>query len=167
MRKVIVLFAVFSSMSVSTNAESFIEGGVGSQFGGFLGAKYSVTTGSNRYFLGAGVSDFEGASGREYGVSIGWENALSRKHSLGVFVLTEDYDVYTPATFSQEAGLQPGTLESVTSNYIAGSYTFYFSGNDRAGVLAGASLGKKYIHSDFDNGFESGMTVGFQLGYQF
>ncbi|WP_299599447.1 hypothetical protein [uncultured Microbulbifer sp.] len=167
MKTFLVLFGVFLSMSVSASNQSFFEVGVGSQFGGLLGAKYAVAAGENRYFLGAGVSDFRGTSGREYGVSLGWERALSRKHSLGAFVLTKNYDVYTPTTFSQEAGLQPGTLESVVSNYIAGSYTFYFNGSDSQSVVAGASIGKKYIHSDFNTGLKSEMTFGFQLGYQF
>lgn len=164
MKKLALLSALLPSLAIADVDTSFGLG-LGTQYGGLAGFKFSVTLDNNSLYAGAGLATHPD---RGAGVTLGWERALHDKHSVGVALRTrETWDARY--RFHPETGTRlldyddDGAFES----RLSGTYTYYFSGTGQAGFLTGLSAGKTYRHTDWSDGFRSGMEYGFHFGYQF
>lgn len=162
-----LLSGLLSSL-VHADVETHFGVGVGTQYGGGPGLKYSLGNTTNKFYVGAGRTDFFRGGVEEYGVTLGWEKSLTKKHSLGMAVRTRtllgggsyqiDSDsgqpVYSPVKDGYEA-------------FAAGTYTYYFKDAQESGFLTGLSLGKSYRRNNVQSEFKSGMEYGLFFGYQF
>ncbi|SDJ54480.1 hypothetical protein [Microbulbifer yueqingensis] len=163
MKIIAAVCALLPSLAMAATDSQFGLG-LGTQYGGLAGFKYSVDLGSSKLYAGAGLAG-QGTSsmGREYGFSLGWEAALTDRHALGLVVRTkrpQDNEVaLSPAPY--------GRYKVRYESFIGPSYTYYFRGSDQEGFLTGFTAGKSYLSSNRDQEFKSGLDYGFHLGYQF
>ncbi|WP_288130279.1 hypothetical protein [Microbulbifer sp.] len=165
MRILTILLALFPAWA-SAAFDSQFGLGTGTQYGGAVGMKYSLNGENNKFYIGAGRSDFfEGDE--DYGLSLGWENALTNKHSLGLGIRTKTRPVggyYLTGTAEQPRRKE---LKKRYESFVAGTYTYYFTSNNEPGFLTGLSVGKTYQETNITSGFKSGIEYGAFLGYQF
>lgn len=138
--------------------------GLGTQYGGLAGFKFSIDLDSSKLYAGAGLGG-QGTSstGEEYGFSLGWEKALTNQHALGIVVRTKRPQ-------DNELALSPapyGTYKIRYESFIGANYTYYFRDADTSGFLTGLTVGKSYLSTNREQVFESGMDYGFHFGYQF
>ncbi|WP_444909138.1 hypothetical protein [Microbulbifer sp. TRSA005] len=173
MKSVIFAGILFPSFAfASANLNNHLSLGVGTQYGGLLGIKYSTTYGTDTFYIGGGLAD---NLDEEYGITLGWERSLNPKHSLGLLVRTKELDwehyIYensnllsaSPNNKSLSEFKYKGRYES----YIAGSYTYFFNRYDEASLLGGISLGKSYLKTNKDGSFRDGTELKLHFGYQF
>ncbi|WP_444921655.1 hypothetical protein ACJJID_04410 [Microbulbifer sp. CnH-101-G] len=171
MKSLIFVGILFPSFAFA-NMDNHFSLGVGTQYGGLLGIKYSTINGPNTFYIGGGLADnFD----EEYGISLGWERSLSPKHSLGLLVRTkelswehyiyENSNLLTTSPNDQTSAKfkYKGRYES----YIAGSYTYFFNRYDEASLLGGVSFGKSYLKTNKDGSFRDGTELKLHFGYQF
>lgn len=167
MKKLAILCAALPSLAAA-DVDSQLGLGLGTQYGGFAGFKYSVNLDANKVYVGAGLAGPTGDRDHEYGITVGWERALTERHALGLFVRTKkresgdgvflDYST-TPPTISP--------MNKRYESFIGGSYTYYFTGSGEPGFLTGLSAGKTYKNTNIKSEFESGIEYGLHFGYQF
>ncbi|WP_323844701.1 hypothetical protein [Microbulbifer magnicolonia] len=167
MRTVVVLCAILPSLAMA-DVDSQFGLGLGTQYGGFAGFKYSMSLNTNKIYVGAGLAGPTGDRDDVYGVTLGWEKAITDKHALGLFVRTKKREngdgVYLDYSTS------PPDIVSMNKRYesfIGGSYTYYFGKSSEAGFLTGLSAGKTYENTNVKKEFESGIQYGLHFGYQF
>lgn len=144
--------------------------GLGSQYGGLAGLKYTLGTESNRFSVGAGVRDSHRDRDDLYGIAFGWEKLLGQHHTLGAFVRTKrDQDVNLIVDMEQgpNGPVYTTVPDDLYQHFIGASYTYYFRPASESGFLGGINLGKTYQYSDSRRNWQDGVDVSIQLGYQF
>jgi|GEM_PF-660617 len=168
MKQLAVIFALFPVCALA-DMDSQYGLGLGTQYGGVAGLKYSLSGESNKFYVGAGRADFfHTDEPEEYGLTLGWERALNEKHALGLALRTQTSDgegYYYPAGYF---GLEERTRrEDGYEAGLFGTYTYYFSGTHQSGFVAGANIGKLYRKDNVASYFRSGTFTGVHFGYQF
>ncbi|WP_237065511.1 hypothetical protein [Microbulbifer guangxiensis] len=164
MKKLALISALLPCLAMADVDTSFGLG-LGTQYGGLAGFKFSVNLDNNSLYAGAGLASHPDSRA---GLTLGWERAMFEKHSFGLaFRIRETWDAQyrlQPETGTRVFDYDDdGSFES----RLSGTYTYYFTGAGQAGFLTGLSAGKTYRHTDWNGGFRSGMEYGFHLGYQF
>ncbi|WP_250461073.1 hypothetical protein [Microbulbifer litoralis] len=162
MKKIAAILAILPSLALSDTGPQFGVG-LGTQYGGLAGFKFSLNMDSSKVYAGAGLAETGGSLGNEYGFSVGWEKELNDNHALGLVARTkrpEDNEV----TWSPAPG---GVYKIRYESFIGVNYTYYFNGTDEHGFLTGLTAGKSYINSNYEQEFQSGMDYGVHFGYQF
>lgn len=168
MKLLAVLFALFPVCALAQMNSQFGMG-LGTQYGGVAGLKYSLSGESDKFYVGAGRADFfHSDDPEEYGLTLGWERALNEKHALGLALRTKTWDaegLYYPAGYY---GLDTLTRKKDGYEYgMLGTYSYYFSGTHQSGFVAGANIGKLYRKDNVASYFRNGAFIGAHLGYQF
>lgn len=177
MKQLALLGALLPSLAMADIDTSFGLG-LGTQYGGFAGIKYSAGINTHKFYVGAGFANLPRAHDDEYGLTLGWEKALFDRHSLGLAIRTKKDDIpggFYPDPTSDQPTLVP--YKDTYRSFIAATYTFYFNSYDEAGFLTGLSVGKTYRHNSVTDhpeyflepreGFDSGVEYGLYFGYQF
>jgi hypothetical protein len=148
MRNLIILLLAAYSINSSFAKQDF-SAGFGYDYGGVLGAKYSIRDQDNHYFASLGV----------IGAAVGYQKITDEeeKHLFGLF-----------------AGVEELTSED---GFIGLNYNYYANGFDNEGWVVGLSLGIRRTDGDpLDIGgifgteqreTESKALVGLSLGYSF
>lgn len=167
MKKLAVLCAIIPSMAMAdTNTQLGL--GLGTQYGGFAGIKYSANLDKNTFYVGAGFSK-PPHDNDQYGVTLGWERTLTDKQALGFAARTRKWST-EGANFI--IGSYPDNFTTVAGkdgyeSFIAATYTYYFTRSSEPGFLTGLSAGKTYQNNNVISKFQSGMEYGVYFGYQF
>lgn len=162
MKKWIATLAILPSLALG-NTDSQFGIGLGTQYGGLAGFKFSLDLDSSKFYAGAGLAGTGGSKGEEYGFSLGWEKSLNNKHALGLIARTKrpkDNDFSWPVAPN-------GVYKIRYESFIGVNYTYYLKDADESGFLTGFTAGKSYLNSNYEQEFESGMDYGFHFGYQF
>ncbi|MFC6979124.1 hypothetical protein ACFQH7_10090 [Microbulbifer taiwanensis] len=143
--------------------------GLGTQYGGLAGIKYSATMDNDKIYLGAGLASPSSDRNIAYGISIGWEKALTDKHALGLAVRTKKREGGGYRSYWDSDATPPTHIHAKKryESFVAATYTYYFNNAYEAGFLTGLSAGKTYMNTNVKKEFESGMEYGLYFGYQF
>ena len=159
---------VFLPALAQADVDSQFGLGLGTQYGGVAGFKYSLGNTSNKFYVGAGRADFFHGDKEEYGLTLGWEKALTEKHSLGVALRTRTLQGGGNYLIDSNNG-QPvyAEVKDGYESFAAGTYTYYFNNSQETGFLTGLSAGKSYRRNNVRSDFRSGMEYGVFFGYQF
>lgn len=166
MKALLVLIALLPACALA-QVDSQFGLGIGTQYGGALGLKYSLNLDSSKLYIGAGRADFFDEN-EKYGVTLGWENLLNDHHALGIAVRTRtmpgggNYVLIDDLGQSQSVGVKDGY-----EAFVNGTYTYYFDSPKDAGFLTGVSIGKEYRRDNVVSEFKSGIGYGVFFGYQF
>lgn len=142
MYKSILLAATLLASSTALANDNKIAAGIGFQYGGALGVKYSFdTSDQSRFFISAGL----------VGGAVGYEYAFSEKNALTFSVGSE--------AIASEKGF--AMLE----------YGHYFQGRSNSGWKVGGGIGivredQGSWFADYGKTDTSGI-IAFNLGYQF
>lgn len=166
MKKLVVFCAILPSFAMA-DTDTQLGLGMGTQYGGFAGVKYSANMDTNKFYVGAGLSDVPHGTYR-YGLTLGWETALTDKHALGIAVRTKELDGggnYIIGSYPDNFTTVP--VKDGYESFIGATYTYYFNKSIESGFLTGLSAGKTYRHNNVQNELRSGMDYGVYFGYQF
>lgn len=166
MKKLAVLCAIIPSMAMADTDTQFGLG-LGTQYGGFAGIKYSLSMDTNKVYVGAGLAGYTSGDD-QYGITLGWEKALTDNHTLGLAVRTKKQE--SGSGYFVDGSTTPPSLVPMKKRYesfIAATYTYYFGKSTEAGFLTGLSAGKTYKNTNVEQEFKSGMEYGVYFGYQF
>lgn len=164
MKRMAIFCSILPTLAVA-NVEHQVGIGLGTQYGGLAGIKYSIKADTDKVFMGIGFAD---RTDEEYGITLGWEKALTEKHALGLAIRTKSRQ--GGGNYLTDPYTTPPTYTPVKDGYesfIAGTYTYYFRSSSDAGFLTGLSVGRSYIHNNVRDEFLSGMEYGLHFGYQF
>lgn len=167
MKKLAILCSVVPTLAMA-DIDSQFGLGLGTQYGGFAGIKYSANLDSNKFYVGAGFSK-PPHDNDEYGVTLGWERALTDKQAVGFAARTRKLST---GGGNYIIGSYPDDFTTVVGkdgyeSFIAATYTYYFTKPTESGFLTGLSAGKTYRKNNVVSEFRSGMEYGVYFGYQF
>ncbi|MCA0892258.1 hypothetical protein [Microbulbifer agarilyticus] len=165
---IILLLPITALADTSSQFDTQFGLGLGTQYGGVAGLKYSIRGNSNSFYIGAGRADFFKSDDERYGLTLGWEKSLSEHHAIGVAVRTRT-DPLDGAYIATTIDGQPAYMEAKGryESFLAGTYTYHFKPSSEPGFLTGVSIGKTYSASNYRNEFLSGLDYGMHFGYQF
>lgn len=168
MKTLAVIFLLIPTLALA-DMDSQFSLGLGTQYGGAAGLKYSLSGESDKFYIGAGRADFFDRNyGERYGITLGWERLLSDNHAIGIAVRTRT-DPRDGAYITQTVDGQTERREfkSRYDSFIAGTYTYYLNSATEAGFLTGVSVGATYYKSNVRSSFRSDPDFGVFFGYQF
>lgn len=164
--KNLLLICFFFPAIASAEVNSQLGFGLGTQYGGLIGFKYSIRSDSNTFYTGFGLAD---STYEEYGFTLGWEKNLAEKHAFGFLVRTKESKSLTGASIT-DSSVTPSRkiiLKDGYESFLAGTYTYYFSRFDEPGFSIGVSAGKSYFNRNLKDGFSDDIEYGAHFGYQF
>lgn len=166
MKVLLIFFALLPACALA-QVDSQFGLGIGTQYGGALGLKYSLNLDSDKLYIGAGRADLFDEEER-YGVTLGWENLLNDHHALGIAVRTRTKpDRHGNYVINDNGQPEVIGVKDGYETFVAGTYTYYFDSPKDADFLTGVSVGKEYRHDNVVSEFRSGVNYGVFFGYQF
>ncbi|MFI2810687.1 hypothetical protein [Microbulbifer sp. JSM ZJ756] len=169
MKKILFLLCLMPGLTVA-KVDTHFGLGLGTQYGGLAGFKFTLGNAGDRFSAGAGIANSDWDTEDAYGIALAWERLMTDQHALGAFVRTSHRDLNHVAITRYDAIQDTLVIERAGTFYetfVGGSYTYYFDSAKNSGLSAGINIGKEYTHSDSYQEFENGITWGLQIGYQF
>ncbi|WKD49405.1 hypothetical protein [Microbulbifer spongiae] len=166
MKNLFLIFFFFPAIALA-EVDSQLGFGLGTQYGGFVGFKYSIRSDSNTFYAGLGLAD---PTDEEYGFTLGWEKNLAEKHAFGFLVRTKESKSFTGVVYLSDPSVTPSRkiiLKDGYESFFAGTYTYYFNRFDEPGFSIGVSAGKSYFNRNLKDGFGDDIEYGAHFGYQF
>lgn len=150
MKKILAASVVIFSFNTFASDSSFVEVGLGTEYGG-LGTQIYLPLKSDvfDFYISAGLFSYSTETNGELGAGLGSNFYISKKHSIGIYA----------GVLGTEKVTDYENFQYDTESQIGGSinYKYRFSGKGKSGWVIGASYN---IHSDDSYPFVS-------IGYRF